>query len=77
MNEKRDTRGDVFRLLIKGNTAREIVDDWYEGNQKCDIRLRRAKTPGCVVIETTDTLFAHRILRHYPTCRVSIKEGCR
>lgn len=39
-----------------------IIDDWlYKG--EADITLRKAKTKGCRVIETTDPIYAARIVQ--------------
>lgn len=63
----------IFQLLISSLSARTVVDDWYESSHAADIRIRRAKTKGHVVIETTDTLFAKRLLLRYG-CKVNIIE---
>ena len=60
----------IFQLLISSMSARTVVDDWYESSHA---RIRRAKTKGHVVIETTDTLFAKRLLLRYG-CKVNIIE---
>lgn len=63
----------TFQLLISSMSARAVVDDWYDSSHAADIRIRRAKTKGHVVIETTDTLFAQRLLLRYG-CKVNIIE---
>lgn len=63
----------IFQLLINSMSAGHVVDDWYESSHAADIRIRRAKTNGHVVIETTDTLFAKRLLLRYG-CKVNIIE---
>lgn len=63
----------IYQLLINSMSARHVVDDWYETSHAADIRIRRAKTKGHVVIETTDTLFAKRLLLRYG-CKVNIIE---
>lgn len=69
------TGHETFQLLVKGTEAAGIVEDWTERNLTCDLRIRRAKTKGCVVVETTDVLLARHILVWHPGCRVSIKKG--
>ena len=64
----------LYQLLLKGEAAAVVVDDWLGRDMKCDLRLRRAKTPGHVVIETDDVWFAHRIVRWHPSCKVNIKD---
>ena len=54
---------DKYQILVKADRVGMVMDDWlYCG--KCDLTLRMAKTKGCRVIETTDTLYAARILKY-------------
>lgn len=66
--------GCTIQILVDNWHVDGIVSDWYETNQDCDLRLRRAKTKGCTVIETKWVLFAHKILRYYPKVKVNIIE---
>jgi hypothetical protein len=63
----------IYQMLISSMSASTVVDDWYNSSHAADIRIRRAKTKGHVVIETTDTLFAQRLLLRYG-CKVNIIE---
>lgn len=63
----------IYQLLINSMSASTVVDDWYESSHAADLRIRKAKTKGHVVIETTDTLFAKRLLLRY-RCKVNIIE---
>ena len=45
------TGNETFQILIKKSEARDIVEDWAERNMDCDLRLRKAKTRGHVVVE--------------------------
>ena len=65
---------ETFQILVKGNEAVGIVEEWSEKNIQCDIRLRRAKTKGGVIIELTDAVYANNIRRWHPGCKVAIKE---
>lgn len=47
----------LYQILLKGQEAEAVVDDWVERNIQSDLRLRRAKTKGHVVIETRDVMF--------------------
>lgn len=67
------TGREVFQILLKTIEARSVVDDWAERNIQSDLRLRRAKTRGCVVVETMDVMFAHHVLRWHPDAKVNIK----
>lgn len=44
----------LYQILLKEQEAEAVVDDWVERNIQSDLRLRRAKTKGHVVIETRD-----------------------
>lgn len=64
---------DIYQLLVKKDAAGGIVDDWAERNETCDLRIRRAKTKGCVVIETDNPMYANNIRMWHPGCRVNIR----
>lgn len=54
---------EKYQLLVKCERLESVLDDWiYSG--KCNITLRIAKTKGCRVIETTDALYAARIVKY-------------
>ncbi len=72
MNNYKGT--ETFQLLVKNFDSRAIIDDWLERNIQTDIRIRRAKTPGHVVIETKDVMFANSVRMFHPGCQVHIKE---
>lgn len=65
---------ETILLLVKSDAARVLLDDWLDGGVESDIRIRRAKTAGHVVIETHDVLFATRIRRLCPECKVHMRE---
>ncbi len=53
---------EKYQILVKGERVFGIIEDWmYKG--EADITLRKAKTKGCRVIETTDPLYAARIVK--------------
>lgn len=64
----------MFQMLLRGFDASSVVNEWWETHQRCDLRVRRAKTDGCVVIETTGILFTSHVLRLWPGTKVNIKE---
>ena len=66
--------GTVFQLLVKGSTAASIVNEWWDTCIRADIRVRRAKTQGHVVIETTDPVFASHVIQVWKGTKVNIKE---
>ncbi|MDO4165660.1 MAG: RNA polymerase subunit sigma [Bacteroides sp.] len=69
--------GDIIQLLLDSKAVADIVDDWVETNQQVDMRVRRAKTKGCCVIETADLMFAARIVRYHPGTKANIKHARR
>ena len=64
----------VFQILLDGSSSRAVLDDWLERNIQSDLKVRRAKTPGHVVIETGDVLFARNVPIWNPSCKVNIKK---
>ena len=64
----------LYQLLLKGHEAAAVVDDWVERNIASDLRLRRAKTPGHIVVETRDVMYARNIQIWHPSCKVNIKD---
>ena len=58
----------LYQILLKGQEEEAVVDDWVERNIQSDLRLRRAKTKGHVVIETRDVMFARNIQVWHPSC---------
>lgn len=53
--------------------AAHVLLLWSEGEYPCDIRVRRARTEGLVVIELNDLELANKIV-NATRCRVAIKE---
>ncbi len=66
--------GTVFQLLLRGKEASSVVDEWFSMNRACDLRVRHAKTDGCVVIECTDMIFAAHVIQWWPGTKVNVKE---
>lgn len=64
---------ETFQLLVSSSEAAGIVAIWEANAIATDLCLRRARTRGCVVIETTDVLFANGIRQAYPRCQVNIR----
>ena len=65
------TGTEVFQILLDGRSSRAAL---LERNIQSDLKVRRAKTPGHVVIETGDVLFARNVLIWNPSCKVNIKK---
>lgn len=69
------TGKETFQFLLSGREAAGVANDWYERQVASDLRLRRAKTKGHVVVETRDIMFARHIQTWYPNCKLNIKKG--
>lgn len=65
--------GDTIQLLLRGEHAASVIERWWEHSYRVDVRLRKAKTSGCMVIETTDVMFASHITQWYGEVKVNIK----
>lgn len=52
---------DKYQILVRMDRVGGVVEDWVS-NGTADITLRKAKTNGCRVIETTDAVYAARIV---------------
>lgn len=68
------TGNETYQILLKGHEAASVVSDWNERNIQTDLRVRRAKTKGCIVIETRDVMFANNIRIWHPGCQINIKK---
>lgn len=62
------TGNEVFQILIKKSEARDIVEYCAERNMECDLRFRKAKTHGHVVVELKDVVYANNIRIWHPGC---------
>lgn len=51
--------GCVWQLLLSRDQSNYVVEEWNVRRVESDLRLRRAKTLGMVVVETADTLLAN------------------
>ena len=66
---------EKYQILVKSDRVSAVMEDWLYSGQ-CDLTLRVAKTKGCRVIETTDTLYAARIVKYLRAAeRVNIKQA--
>lgn len=53
---------DRYQILVKNDRVEEIMAEWMMHGTS-DVRVRRAKTMGCCVIETYDPMFCARIIK--------------
>lgn len=66
--------GTVFQLLLSGHAVASVTNEWWEASIQADARIRKAKTKGCFVLETEDTVFAAHIIKLWPEAKVNVKE---
>ena len=64
--------GTRFQVLLGDASVLSMLDDWLSGGYGADVRVRRAKTRGMFVVETTDVVYASRLVLKNPGCRVNI-----
>lgn len=64
--------GTRYQLLLGGSDALDALEDWLSGSWRADVRIRRAKTAKKVVLETTDAVFASRVVLRFSGVRVNI-----
>ena len=74
MKDKLYPKGTVFQLLLGGHAASSVINEWWEASTQADVRIRKAKTMGCFVLETEDTIFAAHIIKLWPGTKVNVKE---
>ena len=67
-------KGTVFQLLLNGRDASSVINEWWEASTQADVRVRKAKTKGCMVLETEDMIYASHIIKLWPGTKVNIKE---
>ena len=60
--------------MLSGSCAAEVVEEWMERGITSDMRLRRSKDGGHIVIETKDVIFARDIYRLFPSTKVHIQQ---
>ena len=63
----------IYQLGMKPQYAAHVLLFWNEGEYPCDIRVRRAKTAGLIVIEIANLELANKIV-NATHCQVAIKE---
>lgn len=63
----------IYQLGMEPQYAAHVLLLWNEGEYPCDIRGRRAKTAGLIVIEIDNLELANKIV-DATRCRVAIKE---
>ena len=63
----------LFQLGIEPQYAAHVLLLWNEGEYPCDIRVRRARTEGLIVIEIENLELANKIV-NATRCQVAVKE---
>nr|DAR70798.1 MAG TPA: hypothetical protein [Caudoviricetes sp.] len=63
----------LFQLGMEPQYAAHVLLLWNEGEYPCDIRVRRARTEGLIVIEIENLELANKIV-NATRCQVAVKE---
>lgn len=63
----------IYQLGMEAQYAAHVLLLWNEGEYPCDLRVRRARTPGLIVIELDNLELANKIATA-TRCRVVVKE---
>jgi len=63
----------VYQLGMEYQYAAHVLLLWEEGEFPCDIRVRRARTEGLIVIELEELEQAEKI-RAATNCKIAVKE---
>ena len=63
----------LFQLGMEPQNAAPLLLLWNEGEYPCDIRVRRARTEGLIVIEIENLELANKIV-NATRCQVAVKE---
>lgn len=63
----------LFQLGMEHQYAAHVLMLWNEGEYPCDVRVRRAKTEGLIVIEIDNLELANKIV-NATRCKVAVKE---
>lgn len=63
----------LFQLGMEPQYATHVLLLWNEGEYPCDIRVRRARTEGLIVIEIENLELANKIV-NATRCQVAVKE---
>lgn len=63
----------IYQLGMEYRYAAHVLLLWEEGEYPCDLRVRRARTEGLIVIEVENPELAAKI-REATKCKVAVKE---
>lgn len=68
------TPGQTVYILLTASQCQSVINDWHDRDYGCDLRVRRSKkNPGKYVIETTDCIWANRIIKWHGYVKVTYK----
>lgn len=65
---------NLYQLLLPRIEAVKVAEAWLACDIEADLRLRKSKTRGYVVIETENAMYARNIQSEYPSCEWNIKD---
>ena len=63
----------IYQLGMEPQYAAHVLMLWNEGEYPCDIRVRRARTEGLIIVEVENLELANKIT-NATRCKVAVKE---
>lgn len=63
----------IYQLGMEMRYAAHALILWNEGEYRCDVRIRRAKTEGLIIVEVESLKLANKIVGAI-RCKVAVKE---
>ena len=68
---------ETYLQLLPNDRVSGVIEEWLARNLACNLTLRRAKTKGHTVIETSDVIFAARIQQWHGCLKVHIRKNSK
>ncbi len=74
-----DTReykdGDTIYILLRGDAAQGVLEEWMERNYACDLVVHRSKKHrGMYVLETKDVMWSARVIQWHKCEQVTYQQ---
>ncbi len=75
MGEIEFKSGMIIYILVNQEQVRSIIDTWVDCDYRCDLLVHRSShNPGKFVVETTEPVWASRIVKWHGCEKVTYKE---
>ena len=68
---------ETYLQLLPNDRVSGVIEEWLARNLACNLTLRRAKTKGHTVIETSDVIFASHIQQWHGCLEVYIRKNSK